>query len=123
MATDKTCPACGKPACMPPHDYFFGLASDCLEELDAHNHLPRPYTTEKVCLLERHMIANAKTIFCHFHGEEIGSEELEQIKMRKTLTILAHAYEAFLIEAASYIREQLLQVHGVPAPRAVFGLW
>jgi hypothetical protein len=116
MTTDKTCPVCGNTACMPPHDYFFELANDCLEELDTRNHLPCPYTIEKALGLERVMIAKAKTIFCRFYGDEIGSEELEQIKARKILALLADEYDAFLVDAACYIRKQLLQVYGVPAP-------
>jgi hypothetical protein len=116
MTLYKTCPVCGKPACMPSYDYFFKLAYDCFEELDDRNHLPGPYTTESFCLLERAMIANAKTIFCRIHGEEIGSEELERIKTVRTLAMLGHEHDAFLVEAACYIFGQLLQVHGVPAP-------
>jgi len=108
---------------MPSYDYFFKLAYDCHEELDRRNLLPNPYTTEKACLLEHDMIANAKTIFCRIHGpfheEEINSEEeeLDRIKILSILAMLGNNYDVFLVEiVAPYIREQLLQVHGVPAP-------
>jgi hypothetical protein len=117
MTTDKTCPVFGNPAWMPPYDYFFELAYACHEKLEARKQLPHRYTTEEACLLERKMIAHAKTIFCHLHGDGIGSAELEQIKARRIMAILAHEYDDFLrVDAACYIRKQLLQVYGVHAP-------
>jgi|SRR5215211_2396291 hypothetical protein len=116
MTTDKTCPRCGNPGCMPPHDYFVELANECYNELDARNQIPPPYTLETICRLERNLIADAKTIFCRFH--DIDSQESKNIKAPSFKTLLAIGGERyiFLDQAADYIRWQLLQAYGAPAP-------
>jgi hypothetical protein len=124
---------------MPRYNYFFELTNCCLEKLASRNHLPHPYTTEKALRLERDLIANAKTVFCRFLEEAIGSAECKRIKTLMTLECIGgeytppHSpdedthldlhlraiisdYDTFLLRAACYIREQLLQAHSVPAP-------